>query len=818
MPKNVARHDDRFEKAVKVLKKYPNIKLPDAMKLADFNPVEQKDRAKQMVLRRLLTKMGGSNVTPPPTTVVDVSVSSAGTEMSSVSDITDKPSMCVPEIKRIRMPTRMAQIQRASNQQQKLKINSAFKRATTMYNRERQKDDGLSARAVVECIEKDTGVKISIRTIQKKIKAGDVGTSPLRRGPKGNIPDHLYRNLCIAYESFAIINQINGTMYICRPKVVGPLLQQVIYGHSDNWEYLFKRVQKDTAANLRRQKAKNSEERRNRWTTEGNIAAWFDNWENDLVKLGFATRDETTGEVHISPEQLGRIANFDETCLLLSGSDTNRGGRPDAIIYDPRFPVVGLTTSKSSLSSTLITGSTAAGEALPPHIQFQTKAKSNDTERISIDVIEHCPKVKGKFGCPEQRLWPVTFGMNENGGMNEEEFEKYLRNSILPLFPDAKDKPGLRVILKVDSGPGRTNLKLLATLRLLGFILYPCVPNTTHVTQETDQCYGPFKTQFLINLEQICVERLKKNKSLSLSPSMVGLPLFGGIDSETCIRVATSAFQKGFVRSRCLAAWKKVGAATEDGITRACLSNPQVLKEIGDNEDTDRLYYAIQKANDLAVHALNIAGYEAERLEGRINKKEVEETICVPIPADRLERLANARGHGGRFHATKGIHLTADDIFISIEMKDRKKAIEEAEKDKKRRKQHQTHEEKALEILSMEGVGPESYSVPQLNSLLAWHQVDDLPPKAKKADKLERWKDIIESQMPAPHYARWTDEDERKLNAMKCDDISIGDTAYGREVALKKRELEAVTDHLSREERDTLRQKLNAMDAAEANC
>jgi hypothetical protein len=63
----------------------------------------------------------------------------------------------------------------------------------------------------------------------------------------------------------------------------------------------------------------------------------------------------------------------------------------------------------------------------------------------------------------------------------------------------------------------------------------------------------------------------------------------------------------------------------------------------------------------------------------------------------------------------------------------------------------------------------------------------------------------------------WTDKDERKLNALKCDDISIGDTAYGREIALKKRELEAVTDHLSREERDTLRQKLNAMDTAEDN-
>jgi hypothetical protein len=62
-----------------------------------------------------------------------------------------------------------------------------------------------------------------------------------------------------------------------------------------------------------------------------------------------------------------------------------------------------------------------------------------------------------------------------------------------------------------------------------------------------DQCYGPFKTQFLINLEQICKGRLIKDKSQSLALSMVGLPLFGGIDSETSITVATGAFQKAVV-------------------------------------------------------------------------------------------------------------------------------------------------------------------------------------------------------------------------------------------------------------------------------
>ena len=72
------------------------------------------------------------------------------------------------------------------------------------------------------------------------------------------------------------------------------------------------------------------------------------------------------------------------------------GGRPDCVMYDPRFPVVGLATTKSSLTSTLITGSTAAGEVLPPHIQFPIKAKSAGTEQINFGCFSVCAKSEGE--------------------------------------------------------------------------------------------------------------------------------------------------------------------------------------------------------------------------------------------------------------------------------------------------------------------------------------------------------------------------------------------------------------------------------------
>ena len=61
--------------------------------------------------------------------------------------------------------------------------------------------------------------------------------------------------------------------------------------------------------------------------------------------------------------------------------------------------------------------------------------------------------------------------------------------------------------------------------------------------------------------------------------------------------------------------------------------------------------------------------------------------------------LANARTHGGRFHVTGGMHVTSNDFFISHEIDVNRLASAADEKDKKRRQQLQTTEEKALQSL-----------------------------------------------------------------------------------------------------------------------
>ena len=92
------------------------------------------------------------------------------------------------------------------------------------------------------------------------------------------------------------------------------------------------------------------------------------------------------------------------------------------------------------------------------------------------------------------------------------------------------------MILKVDSGPGRNNVELLARLRATGIYVYPCVPNTTAITQETDQqSFHEYKSQFCANLNTSVDERLAKGtgKTVSLRPDVVGLLVFGGVNPIT---------------------------------------------------------------------------------------------------------------------------------------------------------------------------------------------------------------------------------------------------------------------------------------------
>ncbi len=575
--------------------------------MATFTFEESTDPTLQMRVHR-------ASAPPPPAININDSSSS-----SSLSTLTPTVST-LPKPKRIRHTSAGAQQKRVNDLKMKLHHKAAHERATSLYASKKSKPEGetkMSASEVSKVVFGEFGVDISKRTIQREVAEDQIGVSPKMKGPKGVLPKLIYDNLCNAFESYIQIKQLNGHgTGITNKKLIEQLKQCTKPVIVLDCKHLLHHLLKSTALELTSSRSNNVEERRVCWTTYFNIKSWFDNWERDLLELGFAKTD-SNGKTVIPMEQLKKIINIDETCLVLDGSKCNRGVRLEITFYSPNLPNLGRSTIKTNMATTMITGSTAAGEPILPHFQFSTMAQSEDTQRVNIRMSAYFPKIKGTFGTDSEKDWPVTFGMNLKGGMDEKEFRSFFLNSIVPLFLDAQDFKGKRVIMKVDSGPGRMELGFLAEARTLGFIIYPGVPNTTAVTQETDQSYGPFKTQFQKNLKILSDSRLIGNYSTSLPPWMVGLVVFGGTDPISGVVVPCSAFDIAFYKEQNLAVWEKCGAAP---LTRACLqNNSQVRREMGDDDNaTNMAMVHIQESNNVSTHFLSCNGYNGNAFKDTI--------------------------------------------------------------------------------------------------------------------------------------------------------------------------------------------------------
>jgi hypothetical protein len=266
----------------------------------------------------------------------------------------------------------------------------AFKRATSWYKRELEKSDGLSLREIAKRVKLEfDGVGPSAKTLQQYVNNGIAGQSPLKPGIKSDIPKWAYKSLCIAFESYVRINQLNRRDNVLTLKKLAAKINEMM--NHNYCSKLLNCVLLDTAKYLDALKMEYCEDCRIRWTTYSNISSWFNNWEWDLVDLGIAFYDKDRQCV-IPNKQLCNIVNFDETCLSADGSKGKRGGRPEIVIHDPRFPMAGKATNKDSLTATLICGSNATGKALPPHFQFQTKATAENCKRLRTQVFALSPQ------------------------------------------------------------------------------------------------------------------------------------------------------------------------------------------------------------------------------------------------------------------------------------------------------------------------------------------------------------------------------------------------------------------------------------------
>ena len=163
---------------------------------------------------------------------------------------------------------------------------------------------------VEEIVEARLGVRVPPKTITDNVKNGRVNKSPMKRGPKGNFDEVSYQNLHNAFESYIKIKQINaGSADITRDKLMKLINQCTKPKIGCDCKWLLRRLLKDSAIDLNAGKCDAVEQRRIMWTTYFNLKSWFNNWERDLLELGFAQKQGK--KTIIPPDQLARILNVD---------------------------------------------------------------------------------------------------------------------------------------------------------------------------------------------------------------------------------------------------------------------------------------------------------------------------------------------------------------------------------------------------------------------------------------------------------------------------------------------------------------------------
>jgi hypothetical protein len=145
-------------------------------------------------------------------------------------------------------------------------------------------------------------------------------------------------------------------------------------------------------------------------------------------------------------------------------------------------------------------------------------------------------------------------------------------------------------------------------------------------------------------------ERVMKSTSVTLNADVAAAIeerrlLWTNYDNLFAQVVCKSAFEEAFsiVNNQC--SWAKVGAATPQGVTMACLNDPNVRHDGNAKKDPDYdKYQDIQHKNDYSTGQLNAMGYQGDLLRVSFTPE--------ALKASKTSTITVATGQ--RFHVTGG--------------------------------------------------------------------------------------------------------------------------------------------------------------------
>ena len=374
--------------------------------------------------------------------------------------------------------------------------------------------------------------------------------------------------------------------------------------------------------------------------------------------------------------------------------------------------------------------------------------------------------------------------------------------------------PGKRVLLKTDSGPGRSNSSVISTARSFGLLIFPGVPNTSEGTQEMDQLFALFKALMEMNRRKLYRARYELDRNTrGVTLKDIGYLICGGtvyLQDGSTVELENS-FTKAFTSDHLKSAREKCGYCP---CSREALHNQRCRLDVdqesqgsmSDNfhQDTDnvallaylkeeeekllrnepgedsykRLLREIQKLNNDSVITLNQNGFSKAVM---LTKKIMEDvmaaddstpsTTTISGTRQRQDLLEKATSAGRFFRYTDGgDDYTCDDMLYALERTEMKKVALEMEKQKNAIVERLELNEGAKSIMSSGGPKKRDHYETLIRNKTGKTKKDM---RAISVVELRRrWETEI-SQMDDPDLEEWNDEDERKLQGMLRGDIEF---------------------------------------------
>jgi hypothetical protein len=439
-------------------------------------------------------------------------------------------------------------------------------------------------------------------------------------------------------------------------------------------------------------------------------------------------------------------------------------------------------------------GANGANEPYPPHLQFCTAAKSDETQTLEESAIPLDAYVYGKWGlnAPEEKA--CTFGLNEKGGMDTNHFAKVILNLMPTLYPNARPEFGKWVCLLTDMGPGRENEDLVSQLRLMGIDLYPLLPNATHIMQLMDQLFSYFKHVFRKNVETVATYNIIQNhgKDVAVTRPMLARLVYGGPvnpDDENS-PVLLNCIVECFTPDKIKEAWDKIGMIPW---TSKLLSSPDVRHEITTRDgevdatlDPQALELEnLEQRNHMACAILTSFGYKGSMLKLDVKRKTIEAHEKRRFPIGSLERqkaLAEAHTAGKRNMATGGDHLTSDDAFKGREIKRNAAEIEKLLEKKKIWGKYQKFVEDLDKAKSKVDVPNQKLTIVDLKVLIHSKEGGTYKNMKKRDELVIEWERVKDAENKVA-ADKWIEADEADLTRRQNEDIDIKDTAVGRAIS-----------------------------------